>query len=151
MKNRPTIHPIIFIIAITLIFSSCSELGSTKITPTAVDPTATSIPLKEITLCTADEPETLFYYGEQSKGAELIFQAIYDGPFDMVDYLPVPVILEKMPNASDGSVSYVPVGVNGGDLIIDVNGNITNLAAGVRLFPRGCQSLDCAVTWDGVS
>jgi len=151
MKNKPITLSILLFVISSLVISSCSQLGSAKVTPTVVEPTATAIPLKEVTLCTANEPETLFYYGENSKGADLIFDAIYDGPFDWVDYLPEPVILEKVPAMNDGSASFIPVGVNGGDLIVDIEGNITNLAEGVRLYPRGCQSLDCAVTWDGVS
>ncbi|MGV8026295.1 MAG: ABC transporter substrate-binding protein [Anaerolineaceae bacterium] len=151
MKNKPTPFFCLLFVIIALTISSCTALVSSKSTPTIVEPTATAVPLKEVTLCTADEPETLFYYGEKSRGADLIFEAIYNGPFDWVDYLPEPIILEKVPALGDGSASYVPAGVNAGDLIVDVEGNITNLTEGVRLFPRGCQSLDCAVTWDGVS
>ncbi|MHB8806899.1 MAG: ABC transporter substrate-binding protein [Anaerolineaceae bacterium] len=151
MKNKSITLSCLLFVIIALIISSCTALASSKSTPTVMEPSATPVPLKEVTLCTADEPETLFYYGESSKGADLIFEAIYDGPFDWIDYLPEPVILEKVPTMSDGSASFIPVGVQGGDLIVDVEGNITNLTEGVRLFPRGCQSLDCAVTWDGVS
>ncbi len=151
MKNRSITFSCLLMILTALIISSCTVLTSSKSIPTTTEPTATAVPLKEATLCTANEPETLFFYGKSSKGADLIFEAIYDGPFEWIDYSPQPIILEKTPTMSDGSASYIPAGVQGGDLIVDVEGNITNLTEGVRLFPRGCQSLDCAVTWDGLS
>jgi len=116
-----------------------------------VEPTPTPVPLKEITLCTAHEPETLFYFDAVTSDTEIIFDAIYDGPFDKVDYQPVPVIIEEVPSLESGSAVYQPVGVNTGDLIIDINGNVTTLTQGVQLFPRDCHALDCAITWDGVS
>ncbi|NMC47566.1 MAG: hypothetical protein GYA52_12145 [Chloroflexi bacterium] len=139
------------ILGTALILSSCSGTNASGATPTVFEPTATALPLKEAVVCVADEPESLFLYGKSNKTADLIHEAIYDGPFDRVAYEHVPVIVDKLPSLSDGSASYSPVGVNGGDLMVDVEGNVTNLVTGVQLYPRGCQSLDCAVTWDGVS
>lgn len=151
MKMKSLSFTLIGIILLAVLITSCSGLGGVKTTPTVEEPTATAVPLKEITLCTAEEPKTLFYYGEQSKGAELVFDAIYDGPFDWVNYLAEPVIIEKVPSLGDGSASYVSGAVNASDLVVDVDGNISPLAEGVKLFPSGCQAMDCAITWDGVT
>ena len=133
------------------VLTSCGGNSTSMPTPTVVEPTPTPMPLKEITLCTAQEPETLFYYSAAGSTAEMVLAAIYDGPFDKVDYLPDPVIVEQVPSLEDGTALYQPVGVSAGDLIVDVNGNVTSLAQGVQLFPRDCHSLDCAITWDGGS
>lgn len=151
MKNKSIIFSMLCLLNIAILISSCSNFGPAEPTPTLVEPTATDIPLVEVTLCTATEPETLFFYGSRNAGADLIFDAIYDGPFDKVNYLSEPVILEALPSLTNGSASYTPVGVNGGDLIIDIEGNVTNLTEGVQLYPRDCKSVDCAITWDGVS
>ena len=151
MKKYAYSHIVMILLMFAILFSSCSSSELASATPTYVEPTPTEVPLKELTLCAANEPDTLFLYGDYDNSAELFFQAIYDGPFDMVDYLPQAIIVEKTPNLEDGSASYQPVGVNSGDLIMDVQGNVTNLTEGVRLFPRDCHSLDCAITWDGVA
>ncbi len=150
MKSKPIVSILCFLI-IAVLISSCSNLFSTEPTPTMVEPTPTDVPITAVTICTAVEPETLFYYGKGNEGTDLVFNAIYDGPFDRVDYLSEPVILESLPSLSSGSASYTPVEVNGGDTIIDVEGNVTALTEGVRLYPRDCRSTDCAITWDGVS
>lgn len=139
------------ILGTILILSACNGTNASRATPTVFEPTPTEVPLKEAVVCVADEPESLFLYGKSNKTADLIHEAIYDGPFDRVAYQAVPVIVEKLPNLSDGSASYLPVGVDAGDLISDVEGNTVNLASGVTLYPRGCQSGDCAITWDGAS
>lgn len=149
MKNKPIRLLIFFATMIAMLSAACSVQGLSKATPTAPEPTAT--PLKEITICTAEEPSTLFYYGETNRGSDLIFEAIYDGPFDRVDYLAQEVMMDKVPNIEDGSASYSPVEAKSGDLIVDVHGNIVNLVEGVQIFPSGCQSMDCAATWDGIS
>ncbi len=151
MKNKFILFSFLCLINLAALISSCANFNSVQATPTLVEPTATTEPAKEMTLCTKNEPETLFYYGGRNDGTDLIFDAIYDGPFDMVDYLSEPVILDAIPSLSDGSASYAPIGVNAGDLVIDVKGNIVNLAEGVQVYPRDCRSMDCAITWDGVS
>ncbi|NMC47184.1 MAG: hypothetical protein GYA52_10200 [Chloroflexi bacterium] len=151
MKIRITHRLFVCILGTALILASCSGVNLNQATPTVFEPTPTEVPLKEATVCVANEPESLFIYGEQSKIAALIFEAIYDGPFDKVAYQAVPVIVEKLPSLNDGSASYQPVGVNGGERVVDAKGNTVNLANGVTLYPRGCQSADCAITWDGAS
>jgi peptide/nickel transport system substrate-binding protein len=80
-----------------------------------------------------------------------VLEAIYDGPIDTVDYQPVPVILDKIPNTADGSLTFQPIPVSADQIVIDVDGNPVNLKAGVKVFPSGCTSGNCAITWDGVS
>lgn len=76
-------------------------------------------------------------------------QAIYDGPIDIVNGTPVPVILESIPSLADGSAYSTPVGVNAGDEVINTAGDLVSLQAGVQIFPAGCSSPACAITWDG--
>ena len=41
------------------------------------------------------------------------------------------------------------VAVTAGDEVANVEGDLVALARGVKVFPDGCTSLDCAVEWDG--
>ena len=151
MKHFSLHKSSVFIFLTGFVLTSCAGNSMAAPTPTVVEPTPTPIPVKEITLCTAQEPDTLFYYSAVGSTAEIVFNAIYDGPFDRVDYLPVPIIVKQVPSLRDGTALYQPIGVNAGDLIVDVNGNVTSLAPGVQFLPRDCRALDCALTWDGAS
>jgi len=153
MKKKSTFPKIIVLcfILVSIILSSCRAFGKSQPISASSEVVETATPLKTATLCTAKEPTTLFYYDEPSEGAEMIFAALYDGPFDWVGYQVQPVILEEIPSVVDGSASYAPVQVKAGDLVIDSMGNIATLAEGLRLFPSGCQAMDCAITWDGFS
>jgi peptide/nickel transport system substrate-binding protein len=99
--------------------------------PSLVPPTAhptgqpTEIPPKELTICQAEEPNTLFIYGRPSRGARNVLEAIYDGPIDTPAYQFVPTILEKLPSLSDGDVAVQVVEVKEGDRVIDVRNEWT--------------------------
>jgi peptide/nickel transport system substrate-binding protein len=90
------------------------------ISPTA-QPTdqPTAVPPKELTICQAEEPNTLFIYGRPSRGARNVLEAIYDGPIDTPTYQFTPTILEKLPSLSDGDVAVRVVEVREGDQVID--------------------------------
>ena len=106
---------------------------------------------KILTICLGEEPDSLFLYSADSHAASLILQAIYDGPIDIEDGKPQPVILEKIPNFEDGSAFFTPIEVNEGDEVINSIGELVLLQAGVEVFPTGCTSPQCAVIWDGAS
>lgn len=78
-------------------------------------------------------------------------QAIYDGPIDIVHGQPVPVILESLPSLEDNSAQFLPITINPGDPVVDTQGNVTRLQAGVEVFPSGCMESACAVVYDGES
>lgn len=118
-----------------------------------VEPSATptlEIP-NTLIVCTQDEPQTLYMYGGSSRSMWSVLEAVYDGPFDTRGFSIQPVILEKIPSLADGDAVIRPATLQAGDSVIDVDGNLVALAAGVRLLPSGCSSPTCAVTWDGGS
>lgn len=120
---------------------------------TPAEPTTT--PTEEVpdtlVVCTQDEPQTLYLYGGSSRSMWSVLEAVYDGPFDTRGFSIQPVILEKIPSLADGDAFMKPVPLQAGDSVVDVNGNLVALAAGVQLLPSGCSQPGCAVTWDGVS
>jgi peptide/nickel transport system substrate-binding protein len=95
------------------------------------------------------EPESLFIYKDGSTAARSIRQAIYDGPFDQLDYQNVPVILERVPSLENQAIRIEPVVAVSGDLIVDASGALINLAEGVEFFPSGCRGADCLQTYSG--
>jgi peptide/nickel transport system substrate-binding protein len=128
-------------------------------TPTAaVSPTpivaVTTVPTaqpKALTICLGEEPNTLYPYGNPNVAARSVMEAIYDGPIDSNSYGFQAVILQKLPNTADGDAQLAPVDVKRGDLVVDASEQLVALDAGVKVFPSGCSSQDCAVAYDGVS
>lgn len=104
-----------------------------------------------LTICLGYEPESLFLYGTYSQSAWSVLEAIYDGPIDIVQYTPEPVILTKMPSLEYGDVEIFSTSVKQGDEIYDFWGNRVFLNQGTELRPSGCTTSDCAVIWDGIS
>jgi peptide/nickel transport system substrate-binding protein len=80
-----------------------------------------------------------------------VLEAIYDGPFDQYAYEYHPVILEKLPSLADGDAVINVVDVNAGDMVVNVDGAVVPLANGERVFPAGCRSSECAVSYSGGS
>lgn len=118
-------------------------------TPAPPSPTPTQAQPEFISICTGQEPTSLFIYADTSPGAAAVYQAIYDGPIDQRAYQDVPVILENLPDETNGGIAFAPVEVQAGDLIIDANGDWQTLAAGVQYLPSGCRTADCAAAYAG--
>lgn len=96
--------------------------------------TPTPTPPKELTICQAEEPNTLFIYGGPSRAARNVLEAIYDGPIDSLSYRFQPVILEKLPNLSDDDATMRTVRVDEGDQIVDIKDQVVDLRPGVTLL-----------------
>lgn len=111
-------------------------------------PTPT-VPPRILTICLASEPESLFLYGSPSLTQSRVFEAIYDGPIDVVNYTYQPVILEKLPSLADGDASLRPVTVLRGDWVVNDAGELVPLDSGQMVRPAGCASAECAIAWDG--
>lgn len=124
----------------------------TVVIPTFIAETATAVPTqKNLTVCTAQEPATLYPYASPSQSAWSILEAVYDGPIDMVKFTPVPVILEKLPAMTDGDAEIQSVTVVEGDSVLTITDEVKTLTKGITVRPSGCTSNDCAVTWDGIT
>jgi len=97
-----------------------------------------------LTVCMGQEPASLFLYSDGSAAARNVRQALYDGPYDVVNYQVTPVILEAIPTANAGA-AYEPAAVQAGSLVINAAGVPASLADGVRVLPAGCNDAACAV------
>jgi len=123
--------------------------NSTPVPPTPVQsptpaPTPTPSPI-ELVVCQSDEPTSLYLYGDNSSGRAGIFEALFDGPIDSVNYAYQPVILERLPSLENGDATLNEVAVNPGDKVVDVaTGAITALAEGVQLLQRDGSRLTYA-------
>jgi len=112
-------------------------------------PSPTPLPSRLLSICLIQEPRSLFLYDAVSTSEHNVLAAIYDGPIDIRNFTAQPVILEKIPSLSDGDALLQAVQVGKGDLIVDGNGNLTNLDEGVLYRPSGCAEWACAQTYSG--
>jgi len=140
-------------VSMMLLITSCGKQPATipaSQTPgEAPTATATAIPPKTLVVCVGEEPLSLYMYENSSRAMWSILEAIYDGPIDTVNYLPEPVILEDLPTLENNGVTLSSVSVTAGDEVANVEGDLVALAKGVKVFPEGCTSPDCAIEWDG--
>jgi peptide/nickel transport system substrate-binding protein len=132
--------------------SSSSTLTPTS-TPQALLEKVTPTPppgQKEstLTVCQAQEPDTLYFYAAHSMASINVLEAIYDGPIDTRSFDYQPIILEKLPSLSDGDAITRQVTVTAGDLVVNDAGELVVLQAGTRVRPVGCYSHSCAVDFD---
>jgi peptide/nickel transport system substrate-binding protein len=109
--------------------------------------TPSPIPSRTLTICLANEPQSLFLYGDDSQEARLVREAINDGPYDLLSSGYVPVILEDQPALSNSDIRFEPSPVSEGDLIVSADGTLTNLTAGVSYIPSGCQTTECELVY----
>ncbi|MEI8133172.1 MAG: ABC transporter substrate-binding protein, partial [Leptolinea sp.] len=158
MQNKPSQPKNLIIrfgralLPLVLLLSSCQSAPTATIVPTAIPtvPVAPTLPPeKKLAICLAQEPASLYPYASPTESVWSILEALYDGPIDQVNFVPSPVILQKLPAVKDGDAAIKPVPVVEGDPIVDANGNLTALQLGLSVRPSGCTSTACAVIWDG--
>ncbi|MBN2044293.1 MAG: hypothetical protein JW757_04660 [Anaerolineales bacterium] len=111
-------------------------------------PTPTQIPTT-LVVCVGEAPNTLFPYGDPNPAAQLILQAVYDGPVDHRGYGYQAVLMESLPEIDAGTAVMQAVQVQTGDLVVDNQGNVVRLEYGSFIRPTGCYSGDCAIAFDG--
>lgn len=120
----------------TLVASASAPAPGTPVPPTLL-PTATPSPTPTpitLVVCQPGEPTSLYRYSADPSHRAAIFEALFDGPIDLVGYAAQPVLLEKLPTVADGSATLQVVTVNLGDLVVSTSGAIVPLAAGVQLY-----------------
>ena len=143
----------LFLILPVLIFiSSCMPGFLAKPTATPLPPTATPTPVpRTLTICLGQEPDSLYLYGSISPASQRIFDVLYFGGMKSQDGQFNSMILERIPSMDSGDIQLEAVDVQAGDVVVDADGNLATLKAGLAVFPHGCSSAECVQAWDGTS
>ena len=146
----------ILFLMLALALASCQSAGDgLELFPTSGGPEVTSdpepspAPPRILTICLGDEPDSLFLYGDLSRSAAIIRQAIYDGPIDVIDQQASSVLLSEIPSLENGLVQVQEVELLAGQQMVDAQGNQTLLASGVVYRPAGCGSSECWQEYSG--
>jgi peptide/nickel transport system substrate-binding protein len=151
MKKNLLPFSLVIITVLTgcLRLQSQAELPTASFTPLPTRTPAPSAP-SSLTVCLGQEPNTLYPLGEPNAAARSVLAAIYNGPIDTVAYEYQPVILTRMPSIENGEAQIVRTQVQAGGQVVDADGNLVPLEAGLRVRPADCRDDDCVITYDGV-
>lgn len=104
-----------------------------------------------LTVCLGQEPNTLYPLGGPNAAARSVLAAVYNGPIDTISYEYQPVILARLPSIENGEAQIVRTQVQAGGQVVDADGDLVALEAGVRVRPADCRDDECVITYDGVS
>lgn len=146
---------LVLAVLLVVVLSACQPVATETVAPVDSTPTPglaytpTPLPPRVLSVCLGEAPNTLYPLGVPNAAARSVLAAIYDGPFDLVGYEVQPVILEKMPDLTEGDAQITPISVGLGDEVVGANGDLILLEAGSRVRPAGCRSDDCAILFDG--
>lgn len=107
------------------------EVPEATVTP--VPPTATPQPAKSLTICMAQEPDTLFWYGDGTLPGTAVHHALYENLYTTLDYAHQAQGLSKLPSLEDGDAVIEAVPVQVGDQIVNAAGNVVPLLSGTQV------------------
>ncbi len=159
MRNQ-TRYYLLMAAAVALMLSGCGlfsaqedQAEDTPVpepTATVIPPTPTPPPPETLIVCLQEEPDSLYLYGAVSREADAVLQAVYDGPFDLLDYTFESVILEAMPDLSSGGVQVNSVTVRSGDRYLNPATLLPDtFRYGKPYRPAGCSSPQCQQSFVG--
>jgi peptide/nickel transport system substrate-binding protein len=146
------------LIVLMLLVAACAEATQVSIpftnepqptpTHTPIVPTEMPPPPKTLVICMAQEPSSLFIYGDTQSEADTILQAIYDGPMDVLSYQYEPVILTKLPSLEEGDARIEQVTVAEGETYLNPVTQLPDLLVDQKpYFPAGCHQSGCMETF----
>ncbi|MBG0771834.1 MAG: hypothetical protein H0S82_08995, partial [Anaerolineaceae bacterium] len=147
------------LLLIALFLTACTSLAEMP-TSTATEngevateaPTATPTeePVAVLTICTIGLPESAFPYdGKNPVTKQNLLALIQREAFPKAESGMDGAILAQIPTQENGGIVLRAVNAQLGEKIVDANGDLLVLKAGVTVRPSGCRSADCAITWDG--
>lgn len=102
--------------------------------PVEATPTAPSSPSKELVVCQAAEPDSLYMFGSNMLDGRNVRHALYEPLYTNLSYDYQAVGLEKLPSLADGDARLQPVEVQTGDTVVDAAGNVVTLQSGVSVI-----------------
>ena len=97
---------------------------------------------KDLIVCMAQEPDTLYPYGGTMLAASAVQVALFETEFTTFSYDYQALGIEKLPSLADGDAVINEVEVNEGDLVLDATGNPVTLEAGVSVINAAKETVE---------
>ncbi len=156
--KRALLHLLFFVFTLVT-FISCRTSPDTAVTrqptpavtvevapiPPTSTPPQTLEPGKQLTICMADEPTTLYWHGRETIYDEAVLHGLYENDLTTLSFAYQPQGLETIPSLATGDAAFRVVPVNAGDNVVDAAGNVVALAPGVAVINADGE----LVTFDG--
>ncbi len=98
-----------------------------------VEPEAPPAGPKDLIVCMAQEPDTMYPYGGSMLAGAAVQHAIFENNFTNLSFGYQAQGLEKLPSLADGDAVVESVEVNAGDTVVDAGGNVVEVEDGVEL------------------
>lgn len=99
---------------------------------------------KDLIVCMAQEPDTMYPFGGSMLAASAVQHAIYENNFTTLSYDYQAQGLEKVPSLADGDAVLESVEVNAGDTVVDAAGNVVTVEEGVSLATSDGETVEFA-------
>ena len=98
-----------------------------------VEPEAPPAGPKDLIVCMAQEPDTMYPYGGSMLAGAAVQHAIFENNFTNLSFAYQAQGLEKLPSLADGDAVVESVEVNAGDTVVNANGDVVVVEDGVEL------------------
>lgn len=100
---------------------------------------------KDLIICQAQEPDSLYKYGTSMLASTAVLHAIYTNDYTQLSYGYQPEGLEKLPSIADGDAVLNTVTVKAGDMVVDATGAPVAFGDGVSVVNAAGET----VAFDG--
>ncbi|MCA9939615.1 MAG: peptide ABC transporter substrate-binding protein [Anaerolineales bacterium] len=130
-----------------MVEGQAQEVTRVVVEQVEVTPTPALVPAepKNLIVCMAQEPETLYVYGGNMLAQSAVLHAIYENDVTTLSYAYQAQGVEKIPSIADGDAYFETVTVNAGDKVMDKDNNPTTLEEGLVVLNANGDE----VTFDG--
>lgn len=99
-----------------------------------VTPEPEALGTKDLVVCMAQEPDTLYTYGGNMLAATAVQVALFETEVTTFSYDYQALGIEKLPTLEDGDAVVGEVEANAGDIVLDADGNPAELAEDVSVI-----------------
>lgn len=125
------------------------EVTRVVVETVVVEPTAAPVEAqpKDLVVCMAQEPTTLYPYGGSMLAMSAVLHAVYENNFTTLSYAYQAQGLEKVPSLADGDAQLVEVEVQPGDMVRDASDAVVAWGEGVTVNNAAGEE----VTFDGAA
>lgn len=106
-----------------------------------VEPTSAPVS-KDLIVCMAQEPDTLYPYGGSMLSGRHVQHGIYENDITNLSYDYQAQGIEKLPSLADGDAYLETVEVNAGDLVVDAAGDAVTLETGVSVINADGETVE---------
>lgn len=97
---------------------------------------------KDLIVCMAQEPDTMYPYGGSMLAGAAVQHAIFENNFTTLSYAYQAQGLEKIPSLADGDAVLNSVEANAGDTVVDANGDVVTLEAGMSVVNSDGETVE---------